>query len=84
MASQTQTRDEELDKILNKAFDDIRRRVNTLLAKREKKLVRDMKSSSKKPRDTQKEKHEEKDKKKDKKEREYRRSSSSSSDSESE
>lgn len=82
MASQTQTHDEELDKILNKAFDDIRRRVNVLMAKREKKLVRDMKSSSKKPRDTQRDtKHD--DKKKEKKDKNYRRSSSSS-DSESE
>lgn len=79
MASQTrETHDEELDKILNKAFDDIRKRVNALVNKREKKLLRDMKSSSKKPRDTHREPRKEEPKKKDK---EYRRSKSSNSDS---
>jgi hypothetical protein len=81
MASQAreQTHDEELDKILNKAFDDIRRRVNTLMVKREKKLFRDAKTSSKKPRENNRESRKEEPKKKDK---EYHRSKSSS-DSES-
>lgn len=73
MASQTrETHDEELNKILNKAFDDIRRRVSALVAKREKKLLRDMKISSKKPREPEQPK---------KKDKEYKRSKSSSSDS---
>lgn len=77
MASQAreQTRDEELDKILNKAFDDIRKRVTSLLVKREKKLLRDAKSSTKKPRESRKEEPKKKDKDKDK---EYHRSNSSS------
>lgn len=75
MASQTrETHDEELNKILNKAFDDIRRRVSALVAKREKKLLRDMKISSKKPREPEQPKKKDKDK-------EYKRSKSSSSDS---
>lgn len=70
MASQArETRDEELEKILNKAFDDIRRRVNNLMVRREKKLLRDMKTSNKKPRDTHRE---------PKKDKEYHRSESSS------
>jgi hypothetical protein len=79
MASQTreQTHDEELDKILNKGFDDIRRRVNALLVKREKKLLRDMKASSKKPRETQNRDAQPKRKEKGK-DKEYHRSNSSS------
>lgn len=41
MASQTQVCDETLDKILNKAFEDIRKRVNALIIKREKRLLRE-------------------------------------------
>jgi hypothetical protein len=84
MASQTreQTHDEELDKILNKGFDDIRRRVNALLVKREKKLLRDMKASSKKPRENQHRETQNRDaqpKRKEKgKDKEYHRSNSSS------
>lgn len=72
MASQARetTHDDDLDKILNKAFEDIRRRVNSLMVKREKKFLRDMKASSKKPRETHRESK-----------KEYKRSNSSSSDS---
>ncbi len=51
MASQgrEQQRDEELEKILTKAFEDIRKRVYAHVAKREKKLVKDLKLVSKAP-----------------------------------
>lgn len=78
MASQVreQPRDEELDKILNKAFDHIRKRVNALMVKREKKFLRDMKTTSKKPRENNRESHKEESKKN--KNSDYHRSKSSS------
>lgn len=65
-------RDEELEKILNKAFDDIRRRVSSLVAKREKKIAKEMKAGQKKPREGDRPKKKEEDKA-------YHRSKSSSS-----
>lgn len=72
--------DEELDKILNKAFDDIRRRVVTLMAKREKKLLRELKANSKQPR--QDRARAEKEDKPEKHKKNYQRSRSESSESE--
>lgn len=64
--------DEELEKILSKAFDEIRRRVYAHMAKREKKLAKELKSK-------EKEKDKEKQVKKSmKRSSDYRRSSSSS------
>jgi hypothetical protein len=73
--------DEEIDRILKKAFEDVRKRINTLLAKREKNLLRDMKitTTAKLKRDDREKEREKKDKKKSKK----RGSSSSSGTSES-
>ena len=72
----TSQNDEELNKILNKAFDDIRKRVTSLIAKREKKIIRNMKFSTKHY-DTQRDfKINDKIKKKD-----YHTKRSSSSDS---
>jgi len=45
--SQRETADPELEKILSKAFEDIQRRVTTMIVRREKKLV---KALSQKPR----------------------------------
>jgi len=84
MASREQkmVNDEDLDKILNKAFDDIRKKVHALILKREKKLLREVKTSSKQT--SSKKGREQPRKEENKKEkREYRRSHSSSSDSES-
>ena len=36
--------DPEIDKILNKAFEDIKKRINSVIAKREKKLVKEIKT----------------------------------------
>lgn len=75
--------DEEIDKILSKAFDDIRKRVNAVLARREKNILRDMKitttSRLQDKRDIR-EKDIHKEREKDKKKK-HKKSSSSSSGS---
>jgi hypothetical protein len=75
---QRENHDEELDKILNKAFDDIRKKVNTLMSKREKKFLRDMKSKKPQP---QEQEQQPKNKGKNDKKKNYHRSKSSSSGS---
>jgi len=40
-------RDPEIDSILNRAFEDISRRINNHMAKREKKLVKEVKTATK-------------------------------------
>lgn len=77
--------DEEIDKILTKAFDDIRKRVNTVLQKREKNILRDMKiTTTSRIADKNKEKDREVEKRKEKKHKKHKKSSSSSSKSSSE
>lgn len=49
--SAEEVRDEELDKILLKGFETIRKGVLSLIAKREKKVVKDMKVATKKTRE---------------------------------
>jgi hypothetical protein len=39
--------DPEIDKILNKAFEDIKKRVNSYIAKREKKVAKENKVDAK-------------------------------------
>ena len=74
--------DDEIDKILSKAFDDIRKRVNAVLARREKNILRDMKitTTSRLQQDKRDVTHKEREKDKDKKKK-HRKSSSSSSGS---
>lgn len=67
--------DPEIDKILNKAFEDIKKRVNAVIAKREKKLAKPVVHQAKKPK-----KDDSKPKGRPRKE-EYYSSSSSSTDS---
>jgi hypothetical protein len=69
--------DEEVDKILSRAFDDIRKRINAVMSRREKNLLRDVKITSTrmcKDKDHKKDNKEKRDKK-------HRKSSSSRSSS---
>lgn len=45
MSSQTQLNDPELEKLLTKAFDDLRKRIHTYMQRKEKKLVKELKST---------------------------------------
>lgn len=74
--------DDEVDKILSRAFDDIRKRINAVISKREKNLLRDVKiTSTRLCKDNKKDKRDNRDKR-DQKHRKNSssRSSSSSSD----
>ena len=66
--------DEEVDKILSRAFDDIRKRINAVMSRREKNLLRDVKITS-----TRMCKDNKKDNNKERRDKKHRKSSSSRS-----
>jgi hypothetical protein len=78
---------EEIDKILSRAFDDIRKRVNAVIAKREKHLLKDVKITTsrmcneKDKRDRHDREKNDRDKNKKDKKKHHRSSSSESSSS---
>lgn len=67
--------DDEVDKILSRAFDDIRKRINAVISKREKNLLKDVRITSTRLCKDNKKEH------KDKKDKKHKKSSSSRSSS---